>query len=126
MAMNKIEKAQLEMAKSELATVKALRWSRYEKLIPDVPPPITGHTEGFLFYSVDGGHVGKAWSERISHGNGDYPKDRIYRSARQAGIWIYSTRKLALQAMRYEIELRSAKQLAAIDALIEIEEGATK
>lgn len=108
MAMNKAERAAFELAQSELAIARALRWSRYKPVEPDQPPP-----RGFGEY-VEG------W------GTNAYSKSVKHRNASQGGIAIYSTKLLALQALRYEVERAAAKDLADIDAQIEAEQEGNK
>lgn len=117
MALNKKEKAYLE----EIEVKAALHITREIKL--DVKPPPTCEpfsdairlTKGFLFngYRLQ---VDEACSSSIYHnpcGNKD--------TDRQNPAWLYSTRELALRAMRYEMEIKFAKELRKIDLMIESE-----
>lgn len=122
MAMNKAERAAFELAQSELAIARALRWSRYEPVEPDVPRP-----SGFEQIEGWGMHahsktVKQQWSESTAHGYGPYPKGERYRSASQGGRALYSTKLLALQALRHEVERAAAKELADIDVQIAAEQ----
>lgn len=115
MAMNKKEREALEFAEKELAIARALRWSRYEPLVPDVPVPKNGFTQGWqVLYE---GRINYAWSEMSSHGSGEHPKE-YPRTASQGGRALFSTKLLAMQAARYLMEREFAAKLAAIDAQI--------
>ena len=129
MAMNKAERAAFELTHSELAIARALRWSRYEPLEPDQPkPPPNGlgaYIEGWGTYAYVK-RVKQQWSQSISHGDGPYQKEDRHRSASQGGRALYSTKLLALQALRYEVERSAAKDLADIDAQIKAEQEGDK
>lgn len=117
MAMTKAEKAKLAALDAELALVRALRWTA--PVQPDLPVPEFGQTTSGWQINTYSGRVYEAWSESAAHGEG---KARgSYGS--QKGIPLYSTRLLALQAMRAAVELECAQKLAAIDAQIAKEVG---
>ena len=126
MAMNKTERAALEYAQNELSIARALRWSRHEPVPKDLPPPTTSfgpdrrYTEGWST-NMHSRSVMQQWSEFVSHGMGPYHEGDRFRSGARGSISLYSSRLLALQALRYEIERDAAKTLAKIDAQIEAE-----
>lgn len=125
MAMNKSERAALDLAQRELAIARALRWSRYEPVPKDLPAPepfgyARNYTEGWATNTYTKS-VNQEWSEPSCHGSGPYPAVGRHRSASQRGKSLYSTRLLALQALRYEVERAAAQDLAEIDAEIEAE-----
>ena len=88
---------------------------------PDIPPPKGGDTtRGFLFFGVGSRpYVCEAWSTSTVHGTGD--PNAAKRVGDHGAAHLYSTRALALCALRRAIEDDSAKQLLAIDRLIEQE-----
>ncbi|WP_134043815.1 hypothetical protein [Paraburkholderia caballeronis] len=128
MAMTKAEKARVEQLETELREAKALRWT--ERVTPDIPVPMGGsfaETSGYtLIGSRDYIRVEPAWSSCVFHGTGyaSSKEQKAHRgSASQKGIALYSTRLLALRAMRFEIESGAAKRLSSIDKMIEDEIG---
>ena len=91
--------------------LQALRWTA--RVAPDVAPPESGGlSKGFLpnAYSV---RVEPACSSSVSHAFG-----RDDRTTSQGARWLFSTKVLALKAMRHEVEMEAAKKLHAIDELI--------
>jgi hypothetical protein len=112
--MNKKEQAAFAELQEELRLVKA--WKLTENVLPDIPVPESGHTQGWT-YNKYTKCVDLAWSKCVTHGYGawkDHPRNGI-----QCGIALFSTRERALRAMRYEIEQRFMRELAAIDMQIE-------
>lgn len=107
--MTKKEKEYLEHLEVRLA----LRFTGDGPILPDVAPPDFGcdPTSGFLFNSHSI-RVYPAWSFLSSH-----VTDRIDGSRSQGGRWLFSTRDLAFQAMRRELEMRFAKELRRVDVL---------
>lgn len=124
MTMNKKERQEMEAAIYRCELLAALRWTSEVK--PDVPPPVGGpfeYTEGWR-YNAYSAKVYRAWSGCVRHGEGDAPTENDkYKSASQNGISLYSTREKALAAMRYEVEVQSAKKLLEIDTLIKAKEA---
>lgn len=119
------EEAQLQ---AEMPT--ALHWT--EEVPFDLSPPT-----GFMVRNhgwniqLPWGHafsqpeVYEAWSDSMSHGRG-HP-DRTPRvSGSQGSAQLYSTRLLALKALRHEIERVAARQLALLDREIAKAERETK
>lgn len=119
MAMNKAEKAALEDAKTQAA----LRWTA--PVEPDVPAPSynskPGIAEGYHYNSYSLA-VPKMWSTSLYHGQGERSKYGGSQGSRS----LYSTKLLALRAMRHSIECECAKKLRDIDRLIEAEAAAAK
>lgn len=124
--MNKKEQAMVGDLRAEVRNVydllriaKALRWT--ERVPPDVPVP-QGHGElskGYLpnsHYDNGRGRVEKACSSYGSHSKG---QDDLATS--KGARLLYSSRLLALRAMRHEMELRFARMLADVDERIEKE-----
>jgi hypothetical protein len=118
MAMNKKEKEYLE----HILTQFALRHT--QEVLPDIPPPPLGSphgtlTKGFLFNSYSK-EVRESCSSSMYHSY-----HRSDKTNTQGARHLYSSRLLALKAMRYEVEQKYAKELREIDKLIEeIEEKA--
>lgn len=123
MAMNKKEQAEMQALRDKLALVSALRWT--EPVARDLPPPSTfnGETSGFEFNSYSG-TVLPAWSNSSAHGIGRPSREKGY-SASQNSRTLFSTRLLALKALRHEVEIEAAKKLAKIDSEIEAELATT-
>lgn len=112
MGMTKKEQALVE----ELKMKMALRWT--EKVEPDIPPPKTYDEElskGFIFNAY-AGTVSRGCSSNIYHSVHSDKETNSHDS-----IWLYSSRKLALRAMRHEMELQYARKLREIDKQIEME-----
>ena len=109
MAMNKKEKEMVY----DLEVKCSLRLT--EPVFPDIEIPEYGkpNTKGFMMnsYSMS---VNKACSSASGHNTSS---DVAISS--QAGIKLFSTKLLALKAMRYEVEMRCAKELHKIDIMIE-------
>lgn len=123
MAMNKKEQLEFDSLRMTAAINRALRWSPERAIEPDVelPESHSGHSEGFLFIAHGAGRIEKAWSQRMSHGTGEFPEKDIHRSGTQGGRKLYASRVLALRAMRCEMEYQFAATLAKIDQQIEAE-----
>ncbi len=122
MAMNKKEIAELDRLKTELRIARAFRFTDGVK--PDVMPP-TSFSElrkGFLFNAYlnehSFGHVDVACTCSIYHAFG-----RNDKTTTQQSRSLYSTRLLALKAMRHEMELKCARLLSVIDYSIEKEQA---
>jgi hypothetical protein len=117
MAMNKKEQAMVEALKVEALKVEAA-FKRTSEILPDVPPPESCSdelTKGFLFnaYCIE---VRTACSSATGHSHG-----RNDRTSSQRARSLYSTRLLALKAMRFEVEKRIMTELRKVDRQIEIE-----
>jgi hypothetical protein len=117
MAMTRKEKAEMRAAIEKAELLAALRWtSQVER---DVAPPesYSGHSEGWDFNSYNK-KVFKAWSENVSNGTGEYQPVGKNRIGSQGSVWLFSTRKRALAAMRQDIETKSARELLEIDRMM--------
>jgi hypothetical protein len=119
-AMNKKEKAELERWK----TRAALSWS--VAVEPDVMPP-TDHSYRDGFLPVASGSdrprvdFVRTWSRlHTSALSEDY---KFVRTRSQGARELYSSRLLALKALRHQVEEECAKRLRRIDAQIENEEA---
>jgi hypothetical protein len=114
MAMNKTEKEAVE----RLLTESALR--RTAPVSTDVEIPNSGAplTKGFLFCAeaTDGQRVAPACSSSTGHNFGSDKGTSSQRPMR-----LYSTRLLALRALRNAAESRCARYLREIDRWIEDE-----
>lgn len=112
--MTKKEREQVEV----LLTEAALR--RTSPVEPDVPVPVgTGALSvGFLPTGERGydPQVLPACSSAVDHGIGS--QDKV---STQGARRLYSSRLLALQALRYEVETECARRLRKIDRMIEEE-----
>lgn len=122
MAMNKKELAEMAELKRSLLVAKAFRFTK--KPVRDVAPPsgTNAYTSGFD-YNVSSIRVWDAWSGCVVNGHGPAPdpSKARYASASQNSRSLYSTRLLALEALRADYELEAAKKLADIDEEIEAE-----
>lgn len=97
---------------------RARRAFKFTSIVkPDVPIPVNRElSKGFLFYGESSSfpRVEPACSSEISHGNGN-------RITSQGAKELYSTRLLALRALRNAVEMDCAKRLLDIDEWIEKE-----
>lgn len=127
MAMTKKEREYVANLERQLRLSKALRWT--EQVKKDVPPPssstIMGRqfTTGYLFNAHrNTDAVYEAWSSTVYHGSGKPPAEgqRLY-AASQEPVHLFSTKLLALKALRNEIERMTAEKLADIDERIDNE-----
>ena len=119
--MNKTEKQLVADLETKVKYLAALQPKFLAKdTEPDVPIPQYPDemTHGFLplMYAE---YVSEACSTSIGHGIGKEGK-----TSRQRGVELYSTRKLALYALRKSFEELYAWKLHIIDCLIEEEEKA--
>jgi len=120
--MNKKEQAEFDALKQQVRLAKALSWT--QPVPPDVPAPLSSERgnrliKGFLYsaYAGFGGDaVSPACSDSIHH-NSRSDSQTSTKGSRS----LYSTRLLALQALRHKVEQECAARLAAIDAKIEQE-----
>lgn len=134
MAMTKKETKEwqdkLDALREQLA--EAQQWNAFRRTEPvkrDVKPPdscsLFGYTYGWD-YNAYNRTVSYCWSSSINHGTikeGEeiHDKNKIHYSASQGRLWLYSTKTKALQALRHELELETAKRLAKIDQQIRLE-----
>ncbi|MEI6709301.1 MAG: hypothetical protein WCK96_19455 [Methylococcales bacterium] len=112
MAMTKKEKEAFDEAILRAETLAALRWTTL--INPDIPIPKKDKTTGWL-YDVYSKKVYEAWSRSNEHGAMPYYPD----NGTKRGAALYSTKSLALAAMRCAIEMQSAQELLDVDKLIE-------
>lgn len=111
MAMNKKELAYVESLKERLALCFT------PEVAPDVPRP--GVDDGLVIgysFNAYSREVRKSCSSYLWHAVGSWDKTDA-----QGAIEQYSTRLLALRAMRNAIEMRCARDLRGIDIMIEQE-----
>lgn len=125
MAMTKTERAEMDRLEIVSRANRALRWSTFgfaDRIEPDVPVPQSGHTEGWTFNSYGSGRVERAWSEMTVHGSGEHrPHGDSRRSGTRGGKALFSSRLLALSALRSAKEREFATVLAQIDIEIQTE-----
>ncbi len=118
--MNKKEQAEFEAAKKAVFVARALNWS--EPVPRDVAVPVRGHTTGWVYNAnLRSPCVMKALSSSTGHATTWESNDFPVGTSTQRGISMYSTRLLALRAMRHEIECEVAEILAGIDIEIQKE-----
>ena len=115
MAMNKAEKELVDSLKLQLA----LR--RTTPVNPDVPIPESSTSAlslGWLPLASmsDSARVESACSSVVSHGVGSWIK-----TSSQGPRALYSTKMLALKALRYQVEGYCAKLLRRVDVMLEQE-----
>lgn len=113
--MSKKEKAEFDAALYKAKILGALRWTTGVE--PDVMPPVSGISQlraGYLYNKYGDGEIRDACTSTIYHSYG-----RNDKTTTQGSRALYSTRLLAAQALRHELELDAAKKLAKCDALIE-------
>ena len=109
MAMNKAEQAEME----RLKTLLALR--HYPVVEPDVMPPenYSDIKNGYWFNSYSG-TVSKACTSGIGHSIGNWDK-----TTSQQTRMLYSTEKLAYQAMLHEMSMEYARKLRLVEIKME-------
>lgn len=116
MAMSKKDSANMEELKEQLRVAKALRFT--DVVTPDIPVPLgdQGLSRGYLYAGTDYPRVELSCSSSVHHsfGNPD-------RTTSQGARRLFSTKLLALRALRHELEIDCANKLAKIDRLIEEE-----
>lgn len=122
MAMNKKEQAEMAELRRAILVAKAFRFT--EKPMRDVAPPsdLSKYTSGYD-YNANAVRVWEAWSGSTVNGQGQAPdpSNAKFASATQNSRSLYSTRLLALQALRSDYETEVANKLADIDEKIEAE-----
>jgi hypothetical protein len=123
MAMTKKEKAEFDAAILKAQTLSALRWT--EPVDKDLPVPTGGEIINGWDYNFYTLYAERMWSSSYNHGCGIKDDDNRYYS-NQKGISLYSSKLLALKAMRHYIERESAEKLRRIDEQIKSELEATK
>lgn len=121
MAMNKKEKAAFEAAVRNAMKLGALRWT--SPVTPDVPIPggFGGEKVTGWSFNAHSQRVYPSYSTAVSHGEGS-GTDR-HRVGTQGAIRQYSTRALALKAMRHEIERACAENLVRVDLQLKEEDA---
>lgn len=126
MAMNKREQAAMEELETKLRLAMAFR--RTERVEPDVPVPNYGEQTSGWQYNTYRGIVVRAGSKPNSHWLGMNCDDTAptAMSWSQLGIPVYSTKLLALKAMRYEVESRAEREMESIDRDIQAERETMK
>ncbi|SAK98454.1 hypothetical protein AWB80_07524 [Caballeronia pedi] len=125
MAMSKKEQAEMAELRAALARARAVRTT--EPVAPDLHignSPDVQELSGY-FYNAHTLEVMPAWTSTVSHGRGYASRREQIGSATQRAIPLYSSRLLALRALRYATEQRVFAELAKIDMLID-EESASK
>lgn len=121
MSMTKKERAEFDALIKECQILGALRWSGYSDT-PDVPVPESGTVTGWYSHAYLGslgklpGNIGHGWTTSVSHGDG--VPDRPYRFGSQGARAMYSTRLIALKALRAKIERQCAEVLRNVDLAI--------
>ena len=124
MAMTKKEQAAMKEAIDRAELLAALSWT--DPVNKDLPPPSHSwkpssegktYTEGWDFNEYNK-TVSQAWSETVVHGYGPYPVGNKHRRASQNARTLFSTKLLALKALRHAVEMKAAADLMAIDRQI--------
>jgi hypothetical protein len=115
MAMNKKERAEMDRVVRELKRLAALRWTA--PIRPDMPVPQRGLSTGYLPVGIgtDRPSISEACSSPVNHGYGHA------KTTTQGARSLYSTRLLALRALRHEVECECANLLAQVDEQISME-----
>lgn len=117
MAMNKKEQAYIKDLEDQLRLAKAMRFTI--KISPDVMPPAFENgkelRKGWLFNTYSR-TVERGCTCSLYHSFGT---DEEARS--QNPMPLYSTKRLALMALRNRVEIELARELAQIDEAIEDE-----
>ena len=108
--MTKKEQEEVRVLKNKLSVLAALRWT--DEVLPDVsiPNSFDSLSVGWL-PAYD--RVEPACSSSVFHALG-----RTDKTTSQQPKKLYSTKLLALKALRHEMELRCAEELARVDTKI--------
>lgn len=115
MAMNKTEQAMVADLRRQLREAKAMRFT--EPVPTDVAIPQAGLAKGWMFNDyIQNPRVDVACTSWTSHSFGNDQETKSKRPMR-----LYSTRLLALRALRHAMEKQCAGLLAGIDEQIESE-----
>jgi len=119
MAMTKKERAEFQAAIDRADTLAALRWTA--PVPKDVKPPqrSSEYVAGWVFNTYSQ-VVEEAWTTGGSHGSGPIPtvEQRRYSTGSQHSRAMYSTKLLALRALRHSVECKAASDLMKIDRQI--------
>jgi len=110
MAMNKKELAEMEALKTKLA------FRLYPEVLPDIKPPHDDYKKivnGYIFNTYSK-RVEKACTSKMYHSNGQWDKETSQNS-----MELYSTEKLAYQAMLHELSNRFAYELREVEKRME-------
>lgn len=112
MSMSKKEQAEFAAAKKAVIVARALNWT--EPVERDVPPPAYNQNDtlGYTFNTYDA-RVMYGRSSSIHHATSDSEMPQKTRSQRPLSM--YSTKLLALKALRHAVECECAEKLARID-----------
>jgi hypothetical protein len=116
--MNKAEKAAME----QLEIRAALCWC--DPVEFDVIPDSYDHAvTGWV--ASGGGRVFEGWSTANRHGEGSASPENVSwgRGASQGARPMYSTRQLAIKAIRYERTRSMARELMQLDRMIAAEQA---
>lgn len=116
MAMNKREKDYLE----SLLTIVSFRLTSDVKLDVPIPVLLSGAlSKGYLFCAAKTDHprVVEACSSSVNHGT-----DSQIKTSSQGARELYSTKLIALKALRREVEKHCMERLRKVDKMIEAEE----
>lgn len=134
MAMTKAERQEMDNLREARDMARALSWPNYATPAPMTPaeiaaaPKVSMRNDGYpgtkdvacgWFMNSYSRQVSKGWSAGNSHSTTMHP------GGSQGGGKMYATKFDALLAMRIEVTEMLARQLAAIDALIAAERGAS-
>lgn len=121
----RIEAEKRERIERDTAALAAFSWTG--PVEPDLPVPETFGQPNFGWtFNAHAKRVEEAWSESNSHGSGgreQHANKRVWGAA-QNGIPLYSTKRLALQAMRHAVCMLAGHDLARIDKALKDEGGA--
>lgn len=113
--MTKKEQEQVRQLKERLSTLAALRWT--DEVLPDIPIP------GFNDPLAKGYTPCYDRVEPACSSSGFHAVGRQDKTGSQRPLSLYSTRLLALKALRHQMELGFAKKLATVDLWIAAEKG---
>lgn len=113
---SKAERERREQAAREARIRAALHWTEMAPG-PDVAPPSGGGLSTGYLFNAYASRVNAACSSSVSHAFG-----QTDRTTTQGARWLYSTRLLALHALRSAVERECAERLAEIDRQIEEEQ----
>lgn len=112
MSMNKKEREQMQQLEHDLRIAKALRFTEPVESDVAIPETLPEIRNGYDF-NIHAERVDLACTSAINHSFGQHGKTTSQRPCR-----LFSSRLLALKALRHAMELEFARRLAAIDTQI--------
>ncbi len=112
MAMTKKEQAEMAALKQQLEYAVAFRFT--EPVLPDIPRPKHSHSKTVLTGGWTFNEFGR-WVEQACSCDSNHGTGAVLKVSVQEPLDLYSSKELALRAMRQKLEQQFAKVLAELD-----------